>query len=156
MDFENVITLIKTVSDSHITSFEYEENETCIKMKTDKREKIVTTMPMPGQTEQMMVNTLQMPAPAVTPVESGSNDASDLTGKVVKSPLVGTFYSAAAPDDAPFVQVGDSVKKGQVLGIVEAMKLMNEIESEYDGVVKEVLVSDASVVEYDQPMFVIA
>ena len=111
---------------------------------------------MPGWTEQMRVNTLQMPAPAVTPVESGSNDASDLTGKVVKSPLVGTFYSAAAPDDAPFVQVGDSVKKGQVLGIVEAMKLMNEIESEYDGVVKEVLVSDASVVEYDQPMFVIA
>ena len=76
-------------------------------------------------------------------------------GNVVKSPLVGTFYAASAPDAAPYVQVGDSVHKGQVLGIVEAMKLMNEIESDFDGVVKAILVNNGDLVEYDQPMFVI-
>lgn len=73
--------------------------------------------------------------------------------KVVTSPLVGTFYSAPSPEAEPFVQVGDTVKKGQVLGIIEAMKLMNEIESEYDGVVEAVLVENENVVEYGQPLF---
>ncbi len=69
------------------------------------------------------------------------------------SPLVGTFYNAASPDSDAFVSVGDTVKKGQVLGIIEAMKLMNEIESEYDGVVEAVLVNNEEVVEYGQPLF---
>ena len=75
------------------------------------------------------------------------------SGNVVKSPLVGTFYSAPAPDADSFVKVGDTVKKGQVLGIIEAMKLMNEIESEYDGVVEAILVNNEEVVEYGQPLF---
>ena len=73
--------------------------------------------------------------------------------KVVVSPLVGTFYSASSPEAAPYVQVGDTVKKGQVLGIIEAMKLMNEIESEYDGVVEAILVENENIVEYGQPLF---
>ena len=73
----------------------------------------------------------------------------------MKSPLVGTFYQSASPESEPFVREGDTVKKGQVLGIVEAMKLMNEIESEYDGRVKEILVKNEQMVEFDQPMFVI-
>ena len=73
--------------------------------------------------------------------------------KVVKSPLVGTFYNASSPESEPFAKVGDTVKKGQVLGIIEAMKLMNEIESEYDGVVEAVLVENEQVVEYGQPLF---
>ncbi len=73
--------------------------------------------------------------------------------EIVKAPLVGTFYSAPSEDAAPFVSVGDTVKKGQVLGIIEAMKLMNEIESEYDGVVEAVLISNEQVVEYGQPLF---
>ena len=67
--------------------------------------------------------------------------------------MVGTFYSAPTPDAAPFVQVGKKEKKGQVLGIIEAMKLMNEIESEYDGVVEAILVENENVVEYGQPLF---
>lgn len=73
----------------------------------------------------------------------------------MKSPLVGTFYQSASPESEPFVKEGDTVKKGQVLGIVEAMKLMNEIESEYDGTVKEILVKNEQMVEFGQPMFVI-
>ena len=76
-------------------------------------------------------------------------------GKIVKAPLVGTFYAASAPDAEAFVSVGDTVKKGQTLGIIEAMKLMNEIESEYDGVVKEILIENGQMAEYGQPLFVI-
>jgi acetyl-CoA carboxylase biotin carboxyl carrier protein len=77
------------------------------------------------------------------------------TGNVVKSPMVGTFYSKPSPDAEPFVEVGQVVKKGQTLCIIEAMKLMNEIESEFDGKVKEILISDGEPVEYGKPLFVI-
>ncbi len=73
--------------------------------------------------------------------------------KVVTSPIVGIFYTAPGPDARPFVQVGDSVRKGQVLCIVEAMKLMNEIESEYDGQIVRILAENESMVEYGQPLF---
>ena len=77
-------------------------------------------------------------------------------GNMVTSPLVGTFYAAPAEDAEPFVKVGDHVKKGQTLGIVEAMKLMNEIESDYDGVVTAILVQNGDTVEYGMPLFCIA
>ena len=92
---------------------------------------------------------------ADTSVSADTDVSEEVTGNIVKSPLVGTFYSASSPDAAPYVQVGDMVKKGQVLGIVEAMKLMNEIESEFDGTVKAILVKNGDLVEFDQPMFVI-
>ena len=73
--------------------------------------------------------------------------------KIVKSPMVGTFYSKSSPDAKPYVQVGSKVKKGDILCIVEAMKLMNEIESEFDGTIVEVLVKDGEMVEYGKPLF---
>ena len=79
--------------------------------------------------------------------------SSVLKGEMVKSPLVGTFYMASSPETEPYVKVGDSVKKGQVLGIIEAMKLMNEIEAERDGVIEAVLVENGQLVEYGQPLF---
>ncbi len=84
---------------------------------------------------------VQTPAPAETKA-----------GNVVKAPIVGTYYAAASPDDAPYVKVGDSVKKGDVLMIIESMKLMNEVISDFDGVVDEILVSNGDPVEYDQPL----
>ena len=87
--------------------------------------------------------------------QNAGKETETVSGNVVSSPLVGTFYASSSPEAEPFVKVGDSVKKGQVLGIVEAMKLMNEIESEYDGIVKQILVSNEDVIEYGQPMFVI-
>ena len=76
-------------------------------------------------------------------------------GELIVSPLVGTFYAAPAEDAPSFVKVGDKVEAGQVVGIIEAMKLMNEIESEFDGVVKEIQIENEQVVEYGQPLFVI-
>ena len=84
-----------------------------------------------------------------------SEPAEAPAGKVVKAPLVGTYYSSPAPGKAPFVSAGDRVKKGDTLMIIESMKLMNEINSEYDGIVKEILVNDGDIVEYDQPVMII-
>ena len=93
-------------------------------------------------------------APAAGEVSATGADALP-AGNVVKSPLVGTFYAAPAEDAEPFVKVGDSVKEGQVLAIVEAMKLMNEIESDFTGTVAEILVENGEAVEFGQPLFVI-
>ena len=102
---------------------------------------------------------MPIPAPVGTaPTVMPSQEAMDPilpAGKTVKSPIVGTFYSAPAPDKPPFVAVGQKVHKGDVLFIVESMKLMNEVESEYDGEVVEILVSDGEPLEYGQPVMVI-
>ena len=87
--------------------------------------------------------------------DSESKPQQQISGNVVKSPIVGTFYDAPAPDKAPFVKVGDSVKKGDVIMIIESMKLMNEIQSDYDGTVKKILAKTGDAVEYDQPLMII-
>lgn len=90
------------------------------------------------------------------PVQSDeSAQSAAISGNVVKSPIVGTFYAAPSPDKAPFVRIGDTVKKGDVIMIIESMKLMNEIQSDFDGVVKDILVSDGQAVEFDQPIMII-
>ena len=96
-------------------------------------------------------------APAATPVAStpapAATTPSAPTGDAILSPMVGTFYAAPSPDAAPFVKVGDTVKKGQVVAILEAMKIMNEIEAEFDCKILEVLVQDGQAIEYDMPLF---
>ena len=150
MELEQLIKLINVVSDSKLTEFKYETEEICIKMGKKEDVKVVKAE-MPTQTAALPV---VQPAASVTaealPEET---QASQQEGSLVTSPLVGTFYAAPAEDAEPFVKVGDKVKKGQVLAIVEAMKLMNEIESEYDGTVAEILVENAQGVEYGQPLF---
>ena len=148
MEFEKMIELIKTVSDSNLTQFQIEEDGFKLSMKTDKQSKVVVQKQESVPKENQSV--------AIADAEPAEQkEIKKAEGNVVKSPLVGTFYSASSPDSAPFVKVGDTVKKGQVLGIVEAMKLMNEIESEFDGVVKEIQIENEQVVEYGQPLFVI-
>lgn len=92
---------------------------------------------------------------AQAPVVSTTTNETQVSGKVVKSPIVGTFYSSSSPDSDPFVTVGKKVKKGDVIFIIESMKVMSEINCEYDGVVKEILVSDGEAVEFDQPIMII-
>lgn len=167
MEFNQVLELIKVVSGSELTTFSYEEGNQKILMQTGN----VNVVPA---TE----NEIAITEAAVAKVQSGStniganmgnsanvgssasvNDSAAAPadqkeeGKWVKSPLVGRFYAAPSEDAEPFVKAGDTVKKGQTLAIVEAMKLMNEIESEYDGVVEEVLAENGQSVEYGQPLF---
>lgn len=104
-----------------------------------------------------------VPAAAVQAVPAVSTEkstpapsaAESVSGNAVKAPIVGTFYASPAPDKAPFVKEGQSVKKGDVLFIIESMKLMNEIQSEFDGTVKKILVTNGEAVEYDQPILII-
>ncbi len=81
--------------------------------------------------------------------------AAAISGDTIDSPMVGTYYSAPSPDSAPFVKVGDTIKKGQAVAVLEAMKIMNELEAEFDCKVVEILVQDGQAVEYDMPLFVV-
>ena len=155
MEFENLLTLIKTVSDSELTDFDYEENGTRIRLKKKKETVVVSgvssNVPVMGLENMQTVENAAAVNTANTQTDNGEPE-----GMVVKSPLVGTFYAAPAEDADPFVSVGDQVKKGQTLAIVEAMKLMNEIESDFDGKVAEIYVENGQAVEYGQPLFRIA
>lgn len=142
MELENLLKLIETVSASELTGFRYEENGVKIDM-SKKKEKLQVVQSEPelifaGKTVSSMDETVK---------------EENTEGEVVTSPLVGTYYEAQAEDAEAFVKVGDRVKKGQTLAIIEAMKLMNEIESEYDGVIKEIMVKNGQPVEYGQPLF---
>lgn len=142
MEYRELVELIKTVSDSNIVDFKYEQGDTKIVMCSGE-----------AQTEAAKVVAAPVVVKEEVPVQA---EAKKMAGNVVKSPLVGTFYVAPAEGADPFVKVGDSVKKGQTLAIVEAMKLMNEIESDFDGVVSEIFVENGKMVEYGQPLFSIA
>lgn len=151
MEFENILTLIKTVSDSELTNFKYEENG--VKLSLSKRQnQVVSSVTY----EPSVINETAKAAPSPQKTESivEKQDAlEDLSGNIIKSPLVGTFYTAPSEDADAYVKVGDKVKKGQTLAIIEAMKLMNEIESEFDGNISEVYVENGQAVEYGQPLF---
>ena len=144
MEFSNVLELIKTVSESNLTSFKFEQGDTKIVMSTASQPTVTTTESVVMQNQEINLGVTSTNVPNLA---AGKN--------IIKSPLVGTFYAAPSEDAQPFVQKGDSVKKGQVLAIVEAMKLMNDIESEFDGKIVEIYVSNGESVEYGQPLFAI-
>ncbi len=154
MEFENLIKLIDTVSASELTGFKYEEKGLKLQMsKGDGEVKVVAAPAAPLPAAPLPAGPAPVPvAEAPAPLKEEAEEAAK-PGKVVESPLVGTFYAAPAEDAEPFVTVGSAVKKGQTLAIVEAMKLMNEIESDYDGTVAEILVENGQPVEYGQPLF---
>lgn len=158
MEINEIMKLIQAVSDYGLTSFELEEGNIKIALKREKETVIVgqTASPEPVIQVSQGAGILQ-PVVQVPVAENSKEDISTQntigSDNVVASPLVGTFYSASSPDAEDFVKVGDHVKKGQVLGIIEAMKLMNEIESDFDGVVEAILVKNEDVVEYGQPLF---
>ena len=155
MELEKIIELIHTVSESNLTQFTMEEGNLKISMKTDKQTKVIAAPQAVAAVPAAVAAEIVQPAAAPSQENTRQEQEETLDGNIVKSPLVGTFYNAPSPDAEPYVKVGDTVKKGQVLAIVEAMKLMNEIESEFDGTVEKVLVSNEDVVEYGQPLFVI-
>ena len=153
MDYQQILELVKEVSKAGLTNFEYTEGNIRIAMSCPQpEEKIV--VPASNLVLQEAAGAGANPVETAAPAQQEPEQiAEEKGGNVVKSPLVGTFYAAPSEDAQPFVKVGDTVKKGQTLAIVEAMKLMNEIESEFDGVVTEILVENEDNVEYGQPLF---
>ncbi len=95
------------------------------------------------------------PAPAAAPAAVTAPAAAAVDGNVVKAPIVGTYYASPSPEKPPFVKEGQKVRKGDVLMIIESMKLMNEVQSEFDGVVKKIMITNGQAVEYDQPLMII-
>lgn len=159
MEFENLIKLIQTVSDSGLTELKYETDS--VKMVLSKKQgRVQVVSGMMTDTGISESGIQQIPASAgvsyQADTEAGNKEVlktSAAEGHVVTSPLVGVFYAAPAENAQPFVTVGDRVKKGQILAIVEAMKLMNDIECEFDGSVAEIFVENGQPVEYGQPLF---
>ena len=152
MEMEKMIELLDAVSKSDLTVFNYEEEG--IKLHLSKKENTCyVTENLSAPVNAVTTSAAEIKKAAEGDQISGTSAEEIPAGKVVESPLVGTFYAAPAEDAESFVKVGDRVEKGQTLGIVEAMKLMNEIESDYSGTVAEILVNNQEGVEYGQPLF---
>ena len=142
MDLKKIAGLVKIIEASSLTEFAYEDENVKLKMsKLDHPPIVAAGAP---------VAPMAAPAPAAAAVETAEEEDEPL---FITSPIVGTFYSAAAPDVPAFVRVGDQVKSGQTVCILEAMKLMNEIQCEFDCEIEAVLVSNEQKVEYGQPLF---
>ena len=133
---EEILTLMEKMEETGLSGFVYRDQDTEIRLKGKKA---------PARKKACARETEGNPAGA-SPEKDGE------PAREILCPMVGTFYTAPSQEDEPFISVGDTVKKGQVIGIVEAMKLMNEIRSEYSGVVEEILVHNEELVEYQQPL----
>jgi acetyl-CoA carboxylase biotin carboxyl carrier protein len=152
MDIRKIKKLIELLEESNIGELEIREGEETVRIS---RNGVMPMMAAPmAYAAQPVAAAAPAAAPAVT--EAPVAAAPVISGHVVKSPMVGTFYRAPSPESPAFVEVGQSVKVGDVLCIVEAMKMMNQIEADKAGVIKAILVDDGSPVEFDQPMFTIA
>lgn len=145
MEFENLIRLIEAVSKSELTGLRYEEGG--VKLHLTKKQGEI--QPQPATLLPAALSASQPAAPS----QEAEPEAVGQDMKIIESPLVGTFYAAPEEGAQPFVSVGDVVKKGQTLAIIEAMKLMNEIESDYNGTIAEICVSNGQAVEYGQELF---
>ena len=151
MDLRKLKTLIDLVSESGISELEVNEGEDRVRIvnagSSAPAGQVVYANPAPVQATQA--------APAAAQAAPVAEEAPAETGFVARSPMVGTFYRAPNPESPDFVKVGDTVKVGQTLCIIEAMKLLNEIESEQAGVIKQILCENGQGVEFDQPLFII-
>lgn len=149
MKMEELLQLIDAVSESNLTELEYKDENAEISLK-----KKLQPIQYAQQTEEVSCTEEIVQQKAIL----NKNEADGLEqkkGKIVTAPLVGTFYAAPAEDEEPFVKVGDRVEKGQIVAIIEAMKLMNEIESDFEGTVTEIFVENGQSVEYGQPLFAV-
>ncbi len=160
MDLKQIKKLLDLIAESEVNEVAIEEGDFKIKVK---KQGDVQQVSMPQQFAAQVPGQAAQPQPTQPASQSqspeqtagGETEQKQVEGQQVKSPIVGTFYRSPSPDSDPFVQVGDSVEKGETLCIVEAMKIMNEIESDHSGEIKKILVEDGEPVEYDQPLFII-
>ena len=154
MDLNLIKRLVKIVDTSGVTDLEIEENGLKVKIAKKIRTAQVSTQPQ-IISSSVPVTEVTQETKNESPAEKSLETESDSSLHVIKSPIVGTFYRAPAPDADAYVQVGDTVSAGSVLCIIEAMKLMNEIESDVEGKIVKILVENGKPVEYNQPLFMI-
>ncbi|MFV0455445.1 MAG: acetyl-CoA carboxylase biotin carboxyl carrier protein [Pseudomonas sp.] len=155
MDIRKVKKLIELLEESGIDELEIHEGEESVRISRHSKQ-VAMQQPVYAQAPAAAPAPAPAPAPvAAAPVADAAPAAPKLNGTVVCSPMVGTFYRASSPESKPFVDVGQSVKKGDILCIVEAMKMMNHIEAETSGTIESILVENGQPVEYDQPLFTI-
>jgi acetyl-CoA carboxylase biotin carboxyl carrier protein len=154
MDLRKLKTLIDLVAESDIAELEVTEGEGKVRIVKSSALPQNQVVMMPQQAMHAAAPLAAPVAPAVA-APAAATAAPAIEGHVVKSPMVGTFYRASAPGAKPFIDVGSSVKAGDTLCIIEAMKLLNEIDSDTEGTVKQILVENGQPVEYGQPLFVI-
>jgi acetyl-CoA carboxylase biotin carboxyl carrier protein len=152
MDLRKLKKLIDLVQESGIAELEITEGEEKVRISRAGNAVQTAVMTIPQATTMMAA----APAVAAAAVAAAPETPAEPEGHVVKSPMVGTFYRSSAPGAKPFVEIGQSVNAGETLCIIEAMKLLNEIEADQGGVVKSVLVENGQPVEYGQPLFLIA
>lgn len=153
---EEIKEIITALDNSSITEVELTcGNGEKIKLKKKSEVKVVAAEPMEIPAAPMVIPAAPAApaAPAVTAAPAAPAAPAETEGREIKSPMVGVFYSAASPDSDPYVQVGQSVKKGDTLCIIEAMKLMNEINAEESGVITEICVKNGDLVQFGQPLF---
>lgn len=154
MDLRKLKTLIDLVSESNVSELEITEAEGKVRIVKSAGVVVAAPMAMPAPVAAAPVAVAApLAAPAAAPAEAPAVPVA--SGHTVKSPMVGTFYRSSSPGAAPFVQIGSVVKEGDTLCIVEAMKILNEIESDKAGTVTQILCENGQAVEYGQPMFVI-
>ena len=152
MDIKQIQDLIRFVAKSGVNEVSIEQNDFKITIKTNQAPTYVTAM-VP---EAAHVAAAPAPASAPAPVTEAAAPVADTSKYItIKSPMIGTFYRSATPEKPMFVNVGDEIKSGQVICIIEAMKLFNEIEAEVSGRIVKILADNASPVEYDQPLFLV-
>ncbi|EHI98307.1 acetyl-CoA carboxylase, biotin carboxyl carrier protein [Clostridium sp. DL-VIII] len=158
MEFEKIKELIKLVDSSSLAFFELQSGNDHIKMDkslvrgvADNTSNLVSTSSSPVISKEKVENAVVEKEEIVVTEKETVIDDKDIS--VITAPMVGTFYSSASPESKPFVEIGGTVSKGKVICIIEAMKLMNEIESEFNGTIVERLVNDGDMVEYGQPLF---
>ena len=155
MDLRKLKTLIELVETSGIAELEIQEGEERVRITRATPAGAGHVVPQPAPVHVVAATPAAAP-PQAAPAAEAPAAPEEPGGHLVKSPMVGTFYRAASPGAKPFVEVGDTVAVGDTLCIIEAMKLMNEIESDRSGVVKAILVENGQPVEFGQPLFVIA
>lgn len=159
MDLKLVKKLLDLISESEVDEVSIEEGDFKIKVKktsdAPSQAPVQYQIPQQPQAPQQPAQPQAGQGAAASGEKETEKSESKPDGEVVKSPIVGTYYEAPSPDSDPFLKVGDHVEAGQTLCIVEAMKIMNEIEAEFSGTVQKILVSNGSPVEFDQPLFII-
>ena len=154
MDIRKVKKLIELLEESNISEIEIQEGEESVRISRHPNGFGAMQQPMVMQQQQPMAPSAPA-APSAPVAEAGDAAPAQPAGHAVTSPMVGTFYRSPAPGAKAFVEVGQSVKKGDTVCIVEAMKMMNQIEADKDGVIEAILVKDGEPVEFDQPMIII-